>query len=377
MELSVALVHPYCWPEVRRGGERYVDELAGWLRSQGSEVDILTGTHDDSGVEVRADGAVVRRRQHWQRFRMTRFGVTDVESFGAAIWPTLLRRRYDVVHAMTPTAALAARAAGQRTVYTVLGHPTADQLGGRRFDPGVYRAAVRASHEVTALSRASAEQVSALFGRGAAVVPPGVHCDRFPPDLSARQPPPRMLFSASYSDPRKGLDRAVLALAGLLETHPDARLVLSGQGDSSWALQALAPSARSVADHVEDLGPGSTDEVPRRYRDATLTLLPSTGEAFGLVLVESLAAGTPVVCTRDGGMPEIVSNDDVGRTVAPGDVGELVRALADVIELAAEPGTPARCSAHARQWDWSDSVGPRHLELYQGVLRRARRPRAA
>src|SRR5579884_1669213 len=126
MELSVALVHPFCWPEVRRGGERYVDELAGWLRSQGNQVDILTGTHDDSGVDVRADGAVVRRRRHWQRFRLARFGVTEVESFGAAVWPTLLRRRYDVVHAMTPTAALAARAAGQRTIYTVLGHPLPD-----------------------------------------------------------------------------------------------------------------------------------------------------------------------------------------------------------------------------------------------------------
>jgi glycosyltransferase involved in cell wall biosynthesis len=368
MEMSIALAHPYCWPEVRRGGERYVDELAGWLRAQGNRVDILTGTNADSRVEVRGDGAIVRRRRHLRRFRLARFGVTDVESFGAAIWPTLLRRRYDVVHAMTPTAALAARAAGQRTVYTVLGHPTADQLGGRRFDLGVFRAAVRASHRVTALSRASAGQVAALFGRPAAVLPPGVHCDRFPADLSPRRPPPRILFSASYSDPRKGLDRAVLGLAELLGTHADARLVLSGQGDASWALERLGPSAPSVSDHIEDLGPGSTDEVPGRYRDATLTLLPSTGEAFGLVLVESLAAGTPVVCTRDGGMPEIVSDDGVGRTVSPDDISDLARALVDVIALAAEPGTPERCSRHARKWDWAESVGPRHLDLYQELL---------
>lgn len=372
--LSIALVHPFSWPEVRRGGERYVNELASWLAGRGHEVEILTGTAGVSKDETRPDGVVVRRRTHLRRFRMARVGVTDVESFGAAIFPTLIGRRYDVVHAMTPTAALAARATGQRTIYTVLGHPTPDQLGGRRFDRRLFSMAAHAANEVTALSVASADQVAALFGCAARVLPPGIHIHNFPPNLAPRTPPPRILFSGAYDDPRKGLDRAFSVMATLLRSHPDARLLLSGQGSRVWAQDLLGPTTlKRICEITDDLGSGSTEEVPGRYRSATLTLLPATQEAFGLVLVESLASGTPVVCTADGGMPEIVSTPRVGRTAALHDLEALCTAVEETVQVAYDPETPGRCVEHARRWDWSTVVGPAHEALYADVAERCGR----
>jgi glycosyltransferase involved in cell wall biosynthesis len=376
--LSIALVHPYLWGEVLRGGERYVDELSEYLITAGHQVDILTGAEGSGGAYRRENGVTVRRRRHLRHFRFSRFGVTDVESFGLAVLPELTRRRYDIVHAMTPTAALASRLAGQTTIYTVLGHPSEEQLQGRAFDRSLMRAAVSAAHEVTALSHASAAATERVFGRAAVGLTPGIYCDRFPPNLAPRAGPVRILFPAALGDRRKGLDRAIRAVASLREDWPDMKLLLSGQGSWSWALEDLEGGAEAMAGAIEDLGPGSPDRMPERYRSATISMLPSTDEAFGLVLAESLACGTPVVCTQDGGMPEIVSSPEVGRTVPAGHGQAWEQAVRQVVRLAAEPGTPARCSDHVRKFDWSLSIGPAHVELYRQVIAgrsRRRRPR--
>src|SRR4051812_16695777 len=239
-DLRVALVHPYVWPEVRRGGERYVDDLAIYLAGRGVDVDIVTGSAAAS-VERRPDGVTVHRHRHVLGIRLRRFGITEVETFGAPAWLALARHRYDVVHAMTPTGAIAARLARRPTVYTVIGHPTAEQLSHRRYDAAVFGMAVRRATVAAALSRASADQVEILFGRAAEVLAPGVRTELFPPDLSPRTGSPRILFSAAAADRRKGLDVAVGAFARLLDTRPDARLQISGEGEAGWALDSLHP----------------------------------------------------------------------------------------------------------------------------------------
>jgi glycosyltransferase involved in cell wall biosynthesis len=113
---------------------------------------------------------------------------------------------------------------------------------------------------------------------------------------------------------------------------------------------------------LDDLGPGTLDDVPERFRQATVSVLPSVHEAFGLVLVESLACGTPVVCSRSGGMPEIVT-DKVGRIAEPDDPASLADALVEAVALAAEPGIAEACADRARLWDW-DVIGPLHELAY-------------
>jgi glycosyltransferase involved in cell wall biosynthesis len=366
-DLRVALAHPYVWPEVRRGGERYVDDLAAYLASQGVDVDVVTGS-SESSVEHRPDGVTIRRHRHVLGNRLRRFGVTAVETFALRAWPALARGRYDVVHAMTPTAAIASRLAGRPTVYTVIGHPTAAQLSQRRYDSFLYGTAIRRSTVAAALSRASADQVQVLFGRHAEVLTPGVRSALFPPDLAPRTGPARILFSAAPGDRRKGLDVALAAFARVLEARPDARLQVSGQGDAEWALESLSDRDR-VLSAVDFLGPGSVDDVPARYRQASITLLPSVDEAFGMALVESLATGTPVVCSPSGGMPEIVEGADVG-VVAERTADAMAEAVAKALALAAEERTPARCVEHAKNWDWEQSVGPAHLRLYRDIADR-------
>jgi glycosyltransferase involved in cell wall biosynthesis len=364
--LRVALVHAHAWPEVRRGAERYLADLATTLAELGHDVTCIVGTGGPSGTSVDGGITTVRLRHRLSR-TLTPRGINAADSFGARCFPHLLRHRYDVVHAMVPSAALAAVTARQRTVYTVLGHPTREQFV-RRVDLPLTRAAMRRSHVVTALSGASADACADLGGRRPRVLAPGVRIERFPAELAARTGPLRMLFNGDASDPRKGVDLAIQVLAALLPTQPDARLVLGGPGDHRWALGELPVGALAAVDgRIDVLGVGALGDVAGRYRSATLTLHPARHEAFGLVLLESLASGTPVVCADDGGMPDIVTDDGVGRVVqrTPAAVLDGVRA---VVALAADPATPQRCAAHARRWSWSDVAGPAHAEVYRQLV---------
>ncbi|MHB1853777.1 MAG: glycosyltransferase, partial [Acidimicrobiales bacterium] len=122
-----------------------------------------------------------------------------------------------------------------------------------------------------------------------------------------------------------------------------------------------------ATDRLTDVAPGG---LPELYRSATVTVLPSRDEAFGLVLAESLACGTPVACSAEAGMIEVVDRPEVGRTARFGDDDDLARALAEAAQLARLASTPAVCSEHARRWGWAESVGPAYEALYREVTGR-------
>ena len=271
------------------------------------------------GVTDGPDGRVVQVR-HLPR--VARGGLTTTDTFGLAAFVWLRRHRYDVVHALTPTAALASSYSGQRTVYTVLGHPSRASTATRRWDLPLFRRTLRRVDAPLALSDSAADAVTALTGVRPRVVPPGVRTNLFP----ASRPhdgPPRLLFASDAADRRKGLDLLLQAMPSVLDRHPDARLVLGGGGATAWAFDRLDPADRDrVALATDDIGAGSLDDLPGRYADATLTVLPSIDEAFGLVLVESLSCARPVVALRSGGPAEIV-DEGTGRLAAPGDPAAL------------------------------------------------------
>ena len=359
--MRVALVHPYTWPAVRRGAERYLHDLSRWLHDRGHEVDILTGP-TQSHPDLPDGPRLVPLPVHVPE-RLARHDVTALDTFGASALPHLLRHRYDVVHSLVPSGGLAAALAVQPSVYTALGHPSPANPPRHRWSRELFVRAIRAVRVPAALSASAADGVEALAGRRPAVLSPGVRLADFPAKPAPSHDPPVLLFNAFAGDPRKRLSVLLAALPALLEEHPDLRLQLGGDGAADGALDGLDRGVReAVLPALDVLGAGTLADVPERYRNATVCVLPSVEEAFGLVLVESLASGTPVVCSQSGGMPEIVT-PEVGAVVAPDDAAALAEGIRAALRLAADPQTVGRCAARAALWDW-DVVGPLHERAY-------------
>lgn len=361
--LRIALVHTYHWDEVRRGGERYLSDLAWYLSREGHDVDVVVTAEGSPPLTAPADAEVVTARRIVHP-RLAARGIGANDTLALSVLPRLLRRRYDVVHCLLPAPVLAARLARQRVVYSEIGHPS---LEWRAQQPGglaLYRRVVGSATAVTALSASAADALRHVGGRGAEILPPGVRLDHFSPRRE-RCPEPTLLFVSDASERRKGLDVAVAAFARLRRVRPTARLVLAGPGDPSWALSPY-PALR---DAIDVIGVGEREELPSLYSSAWVTVLPSSEEAFGLVLVESLACGTPVVASDTGGIRGIVT-PEVGRLAPPGDAGALSGALAEALDLASAPGVVDRCRSRAATWGWEEHVGPAHEALYRRVCTR-------
>ncbi|MEY2419116.1 MAG: phosphatidyl-myo-inositol alpha-mannosyltransferase [Actinomycetota bacterium] len=361
--MRIALLSPYVWPEVRRGGERYLDDLAWYLRGAGHTVDVITGTALRPGV-TRVDGGDDVRLKNIRGLSRGGVHVTAVETFAARVLPTLARRRYDIVHSLAPAAALTARLCRQRTAFTFLGHPTPAWLAEHPTKRRVARAVVRTCDAMSALSPAVADDIENAFGRRPAVIAPGVRTANFAP--APRTAEPTILF-ASAMRPEKGLDVLLRAFVTVAAVDAGVRLVLCGPGDATWAFDAVGAAIDPCRDRIDVLPAGAPEDLPARYARAHVTVLPSRNEAFGLALAESLASGTPVVGCTGGGAEEIVT-PGVGAIVAHGDAPALAHAIQRVLALAAEPSTVAACLERAALWDWKASIGPQHEAMYKGVI---------
>ncbi len=362
--MKIAIVHPFAWPEVRRGGERYLDDLAWYLRGAGHDVDVIAGTEHETGVRPVPGGREIRLAQLPDvTIHKAHVKVRAPESFGVRAFPALLRKRYDVVHALMPTSALAALALRQPTVMTLLGYPSEQLFTNHPAKRRLFLATLKTAHAVTALSDQVADEVETTFGKRPRVVPPGVRTGDYAP--AARTAPPTILF-ASAMRPEKGVDVLLRAFARVAARRPDVRLVLSGPGDVGWAFDAAGAEIAPYRDRVDEVGVGDPGDLAHRYASSHLTVLPSRQEAFGLVLAESLASGTPIVGCRNGGADTIVS-PEVGRIVEHGDAEALAVAIEETLDLALQPDTATRCVDRARLWDWQETVGPLHEELYRSV----------
>lgn len=274
---------------------------------------------------------------------------------------------WDLVHAFWPGPARAAASAGLPTVYSLLGMPTPAKA---LESPPLVRdlgSAARVATVAGALSTPVEDIVRSLMPARWTVLPPGIRSSRFPL-APAPDGPPTLLFSASLSIRYKGLPVVLRAFALVLDERPDAQLVLSGEGSHEWALDGLDPATRArVSARLRTPGTGTLDDADALYSRATVMVLPSADEAFGLSVVESLATGCPVVVADHGGPSEIVGDAGVGSCVAVDDAAMVARAALDWIERAGDPEVRRRCRERAMRYDWLTEIGPLHERLYEAV----------
>ena len=202
------------------------------------------------------------------------------------------------------------------------------------------------------------------------VMPLPVDTSRFSPTEEARINGPIILCTAALTVSRKRVKLLVKAFECLFEKRSDAVLILSGPSDVTTNRELLQSVNKRARESIKIIGVGQEKNLPELYRRASLTVLPSVHEAFGLVVIESLASGTPVVGTRSGGIPDILDDPGVGVLFEPtGGYEELCNALLRGLEISQDPKTGLRCRKHSERYSWN-TLGPQYEKCLQEVLDR-------
>lgn len=247
---------------------------------------------------------------------------------------------------------------------------------------------VQAADRLIAATPAEEEQLITLYGADAAkiaIVPPGVDLQRFKPlgrpaAMQAIGIPPgrKNILFAGRIEPLKGIDTLLAALA-LLQTDEPHRLddvcvtIVGGDPwtpvpDSEMArLQAMAAEL-GLRDLVAFAGARDQELLPYYFAAAELVVVPSHYESFGMVALESMAMGTPVIASRVGGLAHLVVDGCNGYLVPAGDALALAARILDLLTCApcrAEMSRHAR--AYARGYAWPKIVA-RMLHVYAEVL---------
>jgi phosphatidylinositol alpha-mannosyltransferase len=375
--MKIAQISPYSW-DAPGGVQAHIRQLTKRLRGRGHDVLILSpGEYpgfDPPGVkivgrpfQVHVNGAVARicySRRSWR-----------------VVGDALAEFSPDLVHAhdplVTSTSMWATLQTNAPVVATFHSYFAPDSLSGRCFTalaPIGARVWRRLAQRI-AVSQAARESVSSRMGDAPIrIVPNGTDVHVFSRSVPAKLPTGRTMLFVGRLEPRKGFPVAVRAFARLAQRYADLQLIVVGEGVEREAVEVLPSALRS---RVHLLGRVSDSVLPTYYAAADVFIAPALGsESFGIVLVEAMAAGLPIVASDIAGYREVVRAGREALLVPSGDPA----ALADAVQHLFEHPEQARALSEAghiraRRYDWDAILVT--LESIYGEALGAPRPAAA
>ncbi len=378
--MKIALVSPYDY-RVPGGVGKHIEALRTQLVRKGHEVRIMAPGGDDHVEE--------------DRFGVYRIGrVTPIPangsvariSIGVPLYTGLARKvrwvldaeRFDVLHVheplmpTLPLAVLMARVPGAIKVGTF--HAFREKYYGYYYGRPLLRSVANRLDGRIAVSRAAYEFVSRYFPGTYSLIPNGVDIDRFnnrvEPIARYRDGRPTVLFVGRL-EKRKGLAYLIRAYSDVRAVIPDVRILVVGR---------QGRGGRGYVDYVRDhnlhgiefVGEVSQADLPHYYQSCDVFCAPAlSGESFGMVLLEAMAVGKPVVATLIDGYKQVVQDGVQGRLVQPRDSRGLAQALIDVLsseEARRNYGQHGSITARAFSWE---RVSSRLLRFYQDVQRQS------
>ena len=352
--MKIAMVSPYdfAWPG---GVNAHVAQLSAELRHRGHSVRIMapqTPTRPlTAGLErehfiplgrtvpLSAGGSQARVTLSWWLYPRVR--------------GLMARERFDIVHLHEPLAPLLPLMVLHHSNAVNIGtfHAYSDRKRLYQLSRPALRRWHRRLHGHIAVSAAARSFVAPHFPQCSyQVIPNGIEYTRF----DGARPLPhlkdgrRNILFVGRKDARKGLRYLLEAFMGRLRQRSDLRLVIVGPGtadrDSAGLLDEIAGHDAGA---VINAGIVANNELPRYYASADVFCSPATGgESFGIVLLEAMAAGAPVVASDIDGYRDVVTHGATGLLATPRSPDAVADAISRVLD---EPGLAGRLAAAGKQ----------------------------
>ena len=372
--LRVGLVCPYSFD--RPGGvQNHVLGLAAHLRDAGHEPYVL-GPGDPDALSA-PDHVGLRLADRFtstgRAVPVPYNGSVARVNFGpvtaARVRRWIRQGGFDLLHLhepITPSASVLALWAADLPVVTTF-HTATPRSWTMQLAGGVLQRSVAKIGAGIAVSEPAREVVRRYLGRDTQVVPNGFRFADFPTAEdrgSRRRPapgPPCLVFLGRVEERRKGLDVLLAALPAIRAAVPDLEVVVAGHGHHPLPPGVHREPALSDARKAALLARAAVFVAPHTAR-----------ESFGIVLLEAMAAGAPVVASDLPAFRQLLRHDptrperSLGRIFPNGDTGALAAAVVDALRRP-DTAQQARARLHARRFDWS-VVGPEVLAVYRQLL---------
>ncbi|AXE76874.1 glycosyltransferase family 4 protein [Streptomyces atratus] len=378
--MKIGIVCPYSW-DVPGGVQFHIRDLAEHLIRLGHQVSVLAPADDETPLPpyVVSAGRAVPVPYNGSVARLN-FGFLSA----ARVRRWLHDGTFDVIHIHEPTspslgllACWAAQGPIVATFHTSNPRSRAMIAAYPILQPALEKISAR-----IAVSEYARRTLVEHLGGDAVVIPNGVDVGFFAaaePKAEwqskgarssvegdgGRQEGGTIGFIGRIDEPRKGLPVLMRALPAILAARPDTRLLVAGRGDEEEAVASLPEKMR---ERVEFLGMVSDEDKARLLRSVDVYVAPNTGgESFGIILVEAMSAGAPVLASDLDAFAQVLDLGAAGELFANEDADALASAA---IRLLGDPERRTelreRGTAHVRRFDWS-TVGADILAVYETV----------
>ncbi len=368
--MKIGIVTPYAYP-MPGGVNDHVGSLYRVLRARGHDVRIITSSH---GLQKASEGDIIRVGKGFSvPFNGSMGTITLSPTYLAQMRAILERERFDVLHYHEPFVPFLSLVT--LTISTSVNVGTFHAFGGLsisyEFGKRMLGHYAGKLHGRIAVSPAARHFISRYFPGEYKIVPNGVEPSRYQravPIARYRDGVPNILF-VGRMEPRKGLIHLLRAFRKLQRDGVRARLLLVGTGPGEREARRYVLTRQ--LDDVEFLGRVSEAQKAQLFKTADIYVSPATGrESFGIVLLEAMSAGAPIICSDIHGYRGVVRRERDGILVEPGNADALAASIRRLIDDPALRAQLSRAGEERAQLFTWERVGQAVEEYYGFVIRR-------
>ena len=374
--MKIALVSPYDYP-YPGGVTQHISYLDKHFRELGHQVEIIAPCAGEAPERLADNVVVTTSRVISIPFAGSKARIPYSPAVYWRLKSALQGQHFDVVHAHEPLTLPVPLCALRHSQSVNVGtfHAYRDthriyQYGRRVFQPFFDKL-----HGKIAVSEAARDTVARYFGGEFVIIPNGIDVERFGGDHVSplehyTDGRPNILFVGRL-EPRKGFRYLIRAFPYVKEEFPQARLIVVGAYLKKDKARYLRYARRHRLTGVKFVGHVSDEELPRYYRTCDVFCAPSIGfESFGIVLLEAMAAGKPIVACNIPGYRDLLNDEKEGLLAEPKNEKALAEAIVRVLKnpaLQRRMGEQGRLKAS--QYSWRE-VALQVLDFYRQLLER-------
>ena len=372
------LVINYEFPPVGGGGGEFTKNLASHLDRLGIEIDILSANFDGLPSEVQISENTRLMRTGLTRENASHATKVDLTSFvlSSMKWVSSNNTKYDLVHShfAIPSGLPGYLAQMKKRIPHLI-----SLLGADVYDPTEYYNFLRilspvlkslynsADHLVSPSQELKNRCISSGCVKPISVIPHGIDLKKYDPGpYSSRSETDNTIVCICRLVKRKALEYQIRAIPTVIDAVPDAQFIFIGDGPEREKLIELSNELK-IQNSVTFTGYVSREKLIEIIDSSKIFAMHTLHEAFGIVFLEAMALGKPIVSTNVGAVPEVVT-EDVGILVNPKDPEAFANAVVTLIENDEKRSEMAERSLNrVKDYSW-EVIAQKYLQLYNKLI---------